>query len=113
MERTVVVFEDDASVIELLTWFLPENGYTILAFISSMEEARDVIPSLDPKAIWAAIVDGDLSSHHDTEDGKHLVQALRTKEILTVGFAGLGNIGADVEIGKNILNLPQALDGLR
>ena len=113
MERNVIVFEDDSGVIGVLTWFLPEQGYTVLAFIASMEEARKVIPTLDPKQIWAAIVDGDLSSNHDTKDGRQLVQDLRKKGIATVGFAGLGNIGADIEVGKDISGLPEALNRLR
>lgn len=100
-EKRIVIFDDDASVIENLQKNLQRLGWVVFAVVCTMAEVDSTIEKMVEQGVNVAIVDGNLVhwSAENTE-GRIIVAKLKAHGITSIGNAGQGSVGADIEAGK-------------
>jgi DNA-binding NtrC family response regulator len=100
----VAVFEDNHTLTKLYHDLLGSYGHQIVSSAKTMEQARELIASLEPGTLDAAIVDGNLSSGSTGDDGREIVRLLgeRDGKLATIAMSGAGPIeGATHQVGKD------------
>lgn len=96
--------EDYEPHIEIADIFLKAAGHTVVRIASSVEEAREAIPSLTDEGIQVVIMDGDVSGRGNSSNDGEILTALihdTHPQIGVIGNATNGEIrGADVQSTK-------------
>ncbi|MBX4205830.1 hypothetical protein KW795_01390 [Candidatus Microgenomates bacterium] len=101
----IAIFEDDPSILRMMTRILQEDEYIVALKAVTMDEAELVIQNLEDEDIRITIIDGNLSENNVSgKDGEYIARLIKEKypNILTIGMSASprGVEGVDVNIGK-------------
>lgn len=103
-EARVAVIEDEPGLQTLYGRWLQSGGHSIVARATNVTEAGDVIDTLKAGDVDVAIVDGNLGSSRNGEDGSLVIQKLRARlsDVKIIGASSdlAGVFGADVNLTK-------------